>query len=276
MSLQRLKEALRSGCSPSQASDAANCYKGGGGTTTVQNADPWVGAQPFLRDYMRQAKAQSRTPMKYYGGQTIAGFAPEQEQAFNRMMGDTYQPSLDYYGGILGGENMDAITNPIVNQVNSQFSAAGRYGSGSHNAALGKGITEAITPYQMQAAQLLPQLEAQKTAGIMGVGDMRRAFDQAMLDEARNKFNFYQNEPIQRLQQYASLVSPGAGFGGQSSMTQPGGSSFASALGGGLTGAAFGSMVPGFGGSLLTGGGGALLGPAGWIGAGLGALGGLL
>ena len=249
MSLQRFKDALRAGCTAEQADLSSKCYKGGGGgTTTVEKADPWVGAQPFLTDYMQQAANMSRTPRQYYGGQTIAAFRPEQEQAFNRMMGDQYQPSMDYYGGILGGGNMDAIANPVAEQIASKWAASGRYGSPGMGQSIAKGVTEAITPYQMQAAAALPQLQNMQTANVMGVGDARQRYEQMLLDEERAKFEFGQNEPRQRLQEYASLVSPGAGFGGQSSMTQPGGSRAAGMLGGGLMGASLASspLVTGF------------------------------
>lgn len=265
MSLQRFKDALRSGCNPEQADLSSKCYKGGGSTTTVQNADPWVGAQPYLRDFMSMAKEQSRDPVEYYGGQTIAPFSAEQEQAFNRMMGDQYQPSMDYYGGILSGGNMDAIANPVANQISSAWSSAGRYGSPGMGQSIAKGVTEAITPYQMQAAAALPQLQNMQTANIMGVGDARQRYEQMLLDAERAKFDFYQNEPRQRLQQYASLVSPGAGFGGSTSSSSGNNPSTMQSVTGGLLGlGAANSLMGGTAGLMGAGGlGSAALGMLG-------------
>lgn len=55
---------------------------GGGRSTTVQQADPWVGQQPYLTDIFRQAQALHRTPgPQYFPQSTVAEFTPAQRQA---------------------------------------------------------------------------------------------------------------------------------------------------------------------------------------------------
>jgi hypothetical protein len=57
---------------------------GGGSTTTVQKADPWVGLQPALSQLYNSALSnyQSGGP-QYYPGQTLAGSNPEISSALN-------------------------------------------------------------------------------------------------------------------------------------------------------------------------------------------------
>lgn len=45
---------------------------GGGGTTTVQKADPWVGVQPYLQQLYSGAGNAARTTPQYYPGSTVA------------------------------------------------------------------------------------------------------------------------------------------------------------------------------------------------------------
>ena len=82
---------------------------GGGGGQTVQKADPWVGQQPYLHDMFAQAQNMFRQGygQEYYPGQTVAGFAPQQQQAFDlttqRALGGSPQQAAmgDYITGTL-------------------------------------------------------------------------------------------------------------------------------------------------------------------------------
>lgn len=52
-------------------------------TTTTQNSEPWSSQIPYLEYGMREAKNLYRmNGPDYYSGNTVAGFSPEQEQAF--------------------------------------------------------------------------------------------------------------------------------------------------------------------------------------------------
>lgn len=51
-------------------------------TNTIQNADPWAGAQPFILDILQRANAQAnKPPPQFFPGQTVAGMAPETLQS---------------------------------------------------------------------------------------------------------------------------------------------------------------------------------------------------
>jgi hypothetical protein len=55
---------------------------GGGGTNTVQKADPWAGQQPYLTDLYRQAQTQFQAgPQQFYPGRTYAEASPTVYQA---------------------------------------------------------------------------------------------------------------------------------------------------------------------------------------------------
>jgi len=55
---------------------------GGGGTNTVQKADPWAGQQPYLTDLYRQAQTQfQQGPQQFYPGRTYAEASPTVYQA---------------------------------------------------------------------------------------------------------------------------------------------------------------------------------------------------
>ena len=57
---------------------------GGGGTNTVQKADPWAGQQPYLTDLYRQAQTQYQAgPQQFYPGRTYAEASPTVYQAEN-------------------------------------------------------------------------------------------------------------------------------------------------------------------------------------------------
>ena len=55
---------------------------GGGGTNTVQKADPWAGQQPYLTDIFGQAKQlYQQGPQEFYPGRTYAEASPTVYQA---------------------------------------------------------------------------------------------------------------------------------------------------------------------------------------------------
>lgn len=68
---------------------------GGGNTTTVQNADPWRGAQPYLRDVMGRGLDYANNPAAFYPGATYLG------PTGGQLTG--WQTQLDYADQVYGG-----------------------------------------------------------------------------------------------------------------------------------------------------------------------------
>ena len=141
---------------------------GGGSTTTVQQADPWAGQQPYLKDVFQQAQnlynAGGMAP-NYYPGQTVANQSDWTKQAMqmqadratagsplidsasNAMSNITSGNALANNQGLNTLNELAQQDNPytdeLFNRANNQvqasldsnFNRAGRYGSGAHEAA---------------------------------------------------------------------------------------------------------------------------------------------
>lgn len=67
----------------------------GGGSTTVQNQDPWAGAQPYLRDLYGRAYTNANNPAGFYPGATYLG--PTQGQLAG------WDTQLNYADQVFGG-----------------------------------------------------------------------------------------------------------------------------------------------------------------------------
>ena len=147
-----------------------------------------------------------------------------------------------------GNPYLDAALQPAIDRIQGQFSQAGRLGSGANVAAM----TSALAPIYAQdyANERALQQQAQTALGGLAQGDVQlqqraaalaptaAAFDYddigrlAQFGQARElkaaeqlademaRFDFLQNEPLRRLQNFAGLVRGGT-IGGESSSTQP-------------------------------------------------------
>ena len=66
---------------------------GGGGsdttstTTTNTTAEPPAFQVPFIKNVLQQAQAQSRDPLEFFPGSTVAGLTPEQLLAQQSSLG---------------------------------------------------------------------------------------------------------------------------------------------------------------------------------------------
>lgn len=258
-----------------------------GSTTTVQKSDPWSGQQPYLQDVMGQAQNQydNYTP-KYFPGNTVAGFTPFQNAAINgtaatALSNPTAANANSAINGYLNGDYLkqgnpyfqnvaNTTMSTVVPQLESQFNN-GYFGMNRPGAAyaVGKGASDAIgnlayQDYQNQQANqlkaefLAPSVQAMPytdLSQLYNAGAQQQNQNQADINSAIDRFNFQQQLPYQKLNQYANLIS--GNYGGTSTLTQPYfQNSTGNVLGGALGGAALGTMLmPGIGTA-----GGALLG----------------
>lgn len=290
--MSRFKEQLLSGV-PAHLIDT-RLHKGPS-TQTVSNEPPaW--AIPYLTDIGKTAGQLSDKPQKYFPGSTVVPFSGDTRSAMGMMRQTALDPNSAGNMGVsqLGdtisgqylpdGDRFSAITDPVRNAVNAQFSLAGRYGSGSHDQAVTKAMMEAAQPYydaergrMMTASAIAPQAQMSALAPLMQAGQMAEDKSGQYLQDKIARWDFGQNEPWNRLSRYASIINPGAGLGGTQTTTMPSGSRLSGALGGGLMGAQLGSLIPGFGAGGAGATGLAALGPAGiglgLLGMGLGAFG---
>lgn len=112
----------------------------GGGSTTVQNQDPWSGAQPYLRDLYGMGYTNSRNPAGFYPGATYLGPSQGQlagwdtqlnyaDQVYGGAQAPKFGEATGALSGALTGNNLlggyaGAIAPNAANQLNSGFSGS--------------------------------------------------------------------------------------------------------------------------------------------------------
>lgn len=156
-----------------------------GNTTTTQTTDPWSGQQPFLSDFFQQAQnfydggpigfSAANAP-KYYPGQTVAPFAPQQADAIGaatRLAANdpTTNAATGTSGAYLSGATIGA--NP-ENAMLSPFASGARLNGNPETALLSPfldgSLLDAGNPYFQRSADatlanVVPALEAQFNQG---------------------------------------------------------------------------------------------------------------
>jgi len=273
--------------------------KGGGGggsnTTTVQKADPWEGVQPYLKDYLALGQQVTRNPYNFYNGDTVAGFAPEQELGFNlgtqrALAGShTLNAANQNITSTLQGNYLSPESNPylkntvntalgdVQSRINSQFNN-NNFGSSAHQETMQRGLGEQANALygqnytnernnQLQAATQAPGLASsdyQDANYLQGIGAQRQGLANQYLGNSSTQFGNAANWPYDQLSRYSDVVRAGQGVGGTTTTTAPNpnqSSTMGNVIGGGMTGYGIGQML-------------GMSNP--WLGAGLGAVGGLL
>jgi len=238
---------------------------GGGGQQTVNTqVEPPSYAKPFLEFGLEQAKQQFNSDLpSYYPASTVVGFSPESEMSLDLMRQRALDPNsmtaqtANVVQQNLMGTNplMSAAFAPVVNEVQSQFAKAGRYGSGANQQALAAALAPAALQAQQAAIGQAATAQNQDLQQLAAVGAAREGQSQAELQDAVNRFNFEQNIDAQKLKDYMALV--GGGTVGSNTIEPVFRNSASSALGGALGGAQLGAM---FGNPMLGAVGGGLLG----------------
>ena len=245
--------------------------------TTTTSAEP----SEFIRPYFQQAidygqdLFESQTP-QYFPEATYTGFAPQTETALqlaqaraiggNPLLGSA-QTEVN---NILSGNYLSPTSNPflqgvanqvadnVTSQVQSQFSRAGRLGSGANQEILAKQLADsqnrlfadnfaAERQRQFDAVQLAPQLaqaDYDDISRLGQVGAAREDLEMAKLQDAIGRFDFEQQRPFLKLREYLGTL--GANVPTTSVQTQPVfRNTGAGLLGGALQGARLGGMIPG-------------------------------
>ena len=259
--------------------------------TTTTSSEP----SEFIKPYFQQAidygqdLFESQTP-QFFPMATYTGFAPQTETALQlaqaRAIGGN--PLLGSAQGevnkILQGDYLSPTSNPflqnvaqqvadnVTSQVQSQFTRAGRLGSGANQEILAKQLADsqnrlfadnfaAERQRQFDATQLAPQLaqaDYDDISRLGQVGAAREDLEMAKLQDAIARFDFEQQRPFLKLREYLGTIGanvPTTTFSTQPVFRNTG----AGLLGGAMTGARLGGMVSGV--SPLAGAiGGGLLG----------------
>lgn len=145
---------------------------GGGGTNTVQKADPWVGQQPYLTDiYGESQRLYQQGPMQFFPGQTYASPSDRTIQAEEMIANQA-----------LGSQQVMANQAALANQfglMQPQMLSENPYLAGATEAAL--------RPVYGQAQGLLQQARRGATgAGQLG-GTRQAVLEQGVIADYMQK-----------------------------------------------------------------------------------------
>lgn len=245
---------------------------GKGSSDTTTSTSPWSGLQPYLSTGFEAALGDVlNNPLEFFPNSTVTPFSQETEYGLGAMtnragQGSPLNPAaqgqvMDTMSGkyLTGGEGYDAYLDSVMSdvrpQVDSQFAAGGRTGSGMHSESLGRGLGRGMAPLynaergrMMQASAMAPQLAREDYYDIdrlMGVGAKREDLYSRQLGDQMARWDFSQQEPGARIGQYMGLLQSGLPFGTQKT-SGGGGGKGAAETGLGVAGA--GASLAGMGG----------------------------
>lgn len=240
-----------------------------GNSKTTQTSSPWSSQVPYLKYGMNEAARlyQAQGPM-YYPGSTVAGFSPEQNQAFgmgtqralngNASMKQSEALNSDFMSGKYLNSDpyrdqvFQNVQSHVMPAVNSQFMASGRYGSDSHAGQMTTDLTNAYAPYASQqyqqgldrmqgAAANAPMYAANDytdLAALEAIGQQKQGLGQQELNDAVNRWQYYQQLPYDKLGQFLNNI--GGNYGGtvvgKTPSNQPSGWQTAAGIGSSLLG----------------------------------------
>ena len=207
-------------------------------TNTTSTVNPPAYAAPYLAYGANEAQRLYSTGggLNYYPEETLAGFSPEQQMAMNlqtnrALSGSPLQregqnQALNTLRGNFLGSNpyfQQAVLDPITDQVQGQFSRAGRLGSGANQNALTRALsTPLMQNYEnersRQNAMLsnVPALANQDYtdyAQLAAVGQNRQNQAQRQIEANKSRFDFLQAAPQQRLGTFLGNLNSAAGQG---------------------------------------------------------------
>jgi hypothetical protein len=214
-----------------------------GNSKTTQTSSPWSSQVPYLKYGMDEAARlyQQQGP-QYYPGSTVAGFSPEQNQAFglgtqralngNDSMKQAESLNQDFMSGKYlnsdpySDQVFQNVQSKVMPAVNSQFMGSGRYGSDLHADTATRALTEAYSPYASQqyqqglqnmqgAMDRAPTYAANDytdLAALESIGQQKQGLGQNELNDAVQRWQYYQQLPYDKLGQFLNNI--GGNYGG--------------------------------------------------------------
>jgi hypothetical protein len=236
---------------------------GGGQTTTVQKNDPWGPLQePFKQVIDDYQKLYEGGQASLYPGLTIASRSNPTMLAEELTLGRALNGSqvtdnanklaTDTLNGDYLNSNpyLDATFNKaadqVQNRVDSMFSRSGRTGSGSHAGVASDKLNDLATNIyggnyanernnQMSTMSMAPTIANQDyndIGKIAAVGSQRDQFNQQMLNEAIQRFNYNENGDRNNAKDFLSVLNSINGGSTATSSQSGGGNGLAGTLGG--------------------------------------------
>ena len=249
---------------------------GGGGPQTVTSTnttktEPPAYLQPYAVSTLQQGAKMVNQPYQPYPGMTLAPLSPEHQAALyaggqRATQGSPVQNAANWqlqntlYGGGFDNPWLDDAVRQAQRQVMPEIgymaNASGSFGNSGINEAAAKQFGDIATSMnyqnysaerdrQMQAAQMAPQAanaDIQDIQFLMGLGDVKRQYQQELIDNAMGQWDQAMNWPYSQMDWFTNLLR-GAGFGtygtSSGSVTQPNpnqSSGLANLIGGGMAG----------------------------------------
>lgn len=275
---------------------------GGGNQTVTTTNTPWSGAEPYINEQLQAAQDIFKNqPPSQYPGLTVAqrsfptmlaeeltlgralagsGITDSARQQYQQTVDGGYLDPTQNPGFQAGTQAVaDRYREAVAPQTDAAFSRSGAFGGSAHQNQMGinqrelsRGLNDvSANIYQdernkqygaMLGAPQFAMSDYNEIAPIAAVGDQRDGYNQALINDAVDKYGFDANASRQNLGDYINFVSGAAGGTGTTTQTQPvNQNSTAGVLGGALGGA---QLAGSFGaGSTLPWHAGTLMGPAG-------------
>lgn len=244
--------------------------------TTTSSAEP----SEFIRPYLEQAidygqdlfeadtpnffpnntyidpSAETQTALNLATARAIAGnplLNQSQNLAQKTLAGDFLSPTTNPYSQAL----FNQMAGDVTSKVQSQFSKAGRLGSGANQEILTRNLGElanqvygdqfnrerALQAQTMTTAPQLGEMDYNDVSRLAQVGADREAIEQTKLQDAIARFDYEQQKPFIKLNQYLGAL--GSPVPTQTVSTQPVfRNTGAGLLGGAMTGAEIAGMMP--------------------------------
>lgn len=259
--------------------------------TTTTSTEPSEFIKPYYTQAINSAQELYENPNapSFFPNNTYVDFAPETNTALqlasaraiqgNPLLGSSQQE----INKILSGDYLDPTSNPyaqsvynqmagdVTSQVNSQFTNAGRFGSGANQEILARSLGELGNKFygdqynqeranMVNAIQIAPQLgemDYNDIGKLQQIGQEKESLEMAKLQDAIARYDYDQTQPYQKLNQY--LGSLGASVPSNTLTTRPVfRNTGAGLLSGAMSGAEIAEMIPGIGGGMGAGIGGLL------------------
>jgi hypothetical protein len=219
---------------------------GGGGTSTTTQEIP-AELKPLATRYSDKAIQLSDSPYQGYEGQRYADLTPTQNVGIGliqqRALGGnpTFQNAEKNLNQVISGQEnpyLDSAYNQaaskVSDSVNSNFSSAGRYGSGAHTDVLSENLGDLATNIyggaydadQGRRLQAIGQAPAfanqqyQDASQLLNAGQIQQDQAQNNLDFGYQQFQDEQNDPYKKLAAMAAVFGSNLG-GGSTTQSSP-------------------------------------------------------
>jgi hypothetical protein len=201
--------------------------------TNVTKSGPWAGAEPNLMEGLTALGEwySGNADRQPYPGSTVVPFSPFTQAAMDRTVeratagSPLIRSAQNMLQSTVQGDYLNPMSNLGLRMTNEQAGSAvqdrlaGQYPgmSAAARADRQKDLETTINAAayvpeqtrQMQAMLFAPQMANQDyadAAQLANVGQRRQAQEQAYINDSMNRYNFQQQQPYNRLQQYLQPV----------------------------------------------------------------------